>query len=287
MWLLIAVLSALLFGMSGLLMKVSQMQRGSLSHLLFGLFLSGSIGFGIHAFWTSSTDWLDWKLWIGGLLVGMGAAWGNLIFMKVLEYGPASLSSPLMNMNIVVVILLSVWVYHESIQWNEWAGISFLLGAVVLISIRKEPWTVTEKKWFLLIGAAILLFTFRNGGLKVTSEQLLNNTQVLFIAYILSTVWFFFSAFLSKRHPNAKSASDHAPRIGLLWGLACGVFSYGGLQLYAVALDQGKASIIAPIFATNSLVIALGSIFIYKERLSQKQLLALVFMFCGLIVIKL
>jgi len=285
MWFFIAILSSLLFGMSGLFMKVSQMQRGSLYHLLFGLFVSGCAGFFIHSLWKGGIHWSSWELWLGGLIVGVGAAWGNLVFMKVLDYGPASLSSPLVNLNIVIVILLSTAFYHEPVGFFEIIGIVLLLIAVILISVRKEPLTIKEKKWFYFIALAIFLFTFRNGGLKVTQEHSLDNTQVLFFAYLISAASFLVIIFFStgQGRQNDQGASM---RIGLLWGLLCGLFSYGGLQLYSLALEIGKASVVAPIFATNSLVIAIGSILLYNERLKPLQVISLFFLFVGLIFIK-
>jgi uncharacterized membrane protein len=59
------------------------------------------------------------------------------------------------------------------------------------------------------------------------------------------------------------------------------------MQIYATALNSGPASIIAPIFATNSLVVALLSILIYQERLSLVQTCSLIMLFLGLILIRL
>ncbi|WP_409345071.1 EamA family transporter [Paenibacillus sp. MBLB4367] len=296
MWFIVAVLSAVLFGTAGLLMKISQMQNGSISHLLVGLYASGSAGFLINLLFHSPTGWDHAALWIGGLAVGLGSAWGNLVFMKALNYGPASLTSPLTNMNIVLVIGLSAFWYGETFGIAELTGIALLLAAVVLLSIRgKEPLSIAEKRWFLLVALATLLFTFRNGGLKVTEELGLANTQVLLIGYVLSLVWFIATS-IDRRPRGTRPALDpkaalsearHAARVGLRWGLAAGAFSYGGLQLYAFALELGKAGIVAPIFATNGLVTALGSIVLFRERLTRLQAFALACLFAGLVCVRL
>jgi drug/metabolite transporter (DMT)-like permease len=70
-------------------------------------------------------------------------------------------------------------------------------------------------------------------------------------------------------------------------GLLAGLFSYGGLQLYAIAIATGQANLAAPIFATNGLVIAAGSIWIYKERLSIAQWAAFLCLIGGLVFIRL
>jgi drug/metabolite transporter (DMT)-like permease len=293
MWLLTAIGSAVLFGAAGLGMKISQARQGSVALLLLGLYTAGTAGFGIHTLVGGSVPWADLRLWAAGLIIGAGSAWGNAVFMKALEYGPASLTSPLTNMNIALVVLMSTFVYGEPLGAGEIVGILLLLSAVVLISIRfGEPLSPADRRWFGYVAAAVLLFAFRNGGLKVTGEMGLPGTPILFIAYALSFLWFLPPALRLLRERKAarrkrSSAVCSTLSTGWRWGLISGVFSYAGLQLYAVALETGKANIAAPIFATNSLVVAVGAIVIYKEKLTPLQTAALLLTFAGLIGIRL
>jgi len=281
MWLITAISSAILFGLAGWWMKVSQMRGGSTRLLLLGLYASGSLGFGVHAALEGTLPMLaNADVWIAGVIIGAGSAWGNALFMKALHYGPASLTSPLTNMNIILVVALATWWYREPLSASQAVGISLLLLAVVFIAHkRKEPLTITEKRWFVLVGAAILMFALRNGGLKVTDELGLPSAPILFIAYVLSLSWFLL--------PNRGSDTKVSRRTGLWYGLIAGLFSYGGLQLYAIALSTGQANLAAPIFATNSLVVAAGAIAIYKEKLSALQWAAFACTIIGLVIIRL
>lgn len=289
MWFGLAIVSALLFGMAGLWMKVSQMKKGALDHLLLGLYSSGAIGFGIHAYAEGTLRLTDWQIWTAGIIIGAGSAWGNIIFMKALDYGPASLTSPLTNMNIVLIIFMSVWVYDEPLTKFGITGICLLLLAIILISIRnREPLTITEKKWFALVALAIVLFTFRNGGLKVTAAMDLENTPILFISYALSAVWFGIAVW--RKSPQLSSfiwMTNPSAKVGLTWGLLTGLFSYSGLQLYSLALQIGPAHVVAPIFATNSLVMAFGSMLWFKEQLTSLQKIALLLLIIGLLLVRL
>ncbi|ACT03417.1 DMT family transporter [Paenibacillus sp. JDR-2] len=280
MWLAIAVGSAVLFGLAGWWMKVSQMRRGHVSVMLFGLYASGTAGFGIHAAVEGTIHQLsDYRVWLAGIIIGAGSALGNALFMKALDYGPAALTSPLTNMNIVLVIALGTLYYGETLHYTEATGIALLLAAVVLISYKKQavPSSV-QSKWYLYVTAAILFFTFRNAGLKVTEELGLSSAPILFIGYALSLIWFAF--------PLRKATDRAAFQEGLKLGLLAGVFSYGGLQLYAVSLATGPSNLAAPIFATNSLVVAAGSILVYKEKLSHAQWAAFILTIAGLIIIR-
>lgn len=281
MWLITAISSAVLFGLAGWWMKVSQMRGGSSKTLLLGLYASGTLGFGVHAALEGTFDWLaDPQIWVAGIIIGAGSAWGNALFMKALHFGPASLTSPLTNMNIILVIAMATWWYKEPLGASEAIGISLLLLAVIFIAHkRKEPLTITEKRWFLLVATAIVMFALRNGGLKVTEELGLPSAPILFIAYALSLFWFLV--------PAKTASSRSAERTGLWLGIVAGLFSYGGLQLYAIALATGQANLAAPIFATNSLVVAAGAIFFYKEKLTLVQWTAFAFTILGLIIIRL
>ncbi|WP_219835928.1 EamA family transporter [Paenibacillus sp. R14(2021)] len=301
MWFAAAVGSAILFGLAGWWMKVSQMQGGSSAYLLLGLYISGTIGFGIHstAEHTLTAALGDVRVWAAGLIIGAGSALGNALFMKALDCGPASLTSPLTNMNILLVVGLGTFVYHEPMSPAELIGVLLLLIAVVFVSIKgKENQTAIRPKWFFYVGMSVLLFAIRNGGLKVTDDLGLSGAPVLFIAYGLSIVWFAFAA--AKENKNIYSLggiqrsanlivrrASNAAGIGLRWGLLAGLFSYGGLQLYAVALQTGQANIAGPIFAANSLVVAAGAIVLYRERLSRLQWCAFVLTLAGLILIRL
>ncbi|BBH21623.1 hypothetical protein Back11_29680 [Paenibacillus baekrokdamisoli] len=305
MWFAAAVSSAVLFGLAGWWMKVSQMQSGSPSWLLLGLYLSGTLGFGIHALieHTLIPSLLDARVWAAGIIIGAGSALGNVLFMKALEYGPASLTSPLTNMNIVLVIAMGAFVYKEHLTGVHFCGVLLLLLAVIFVSMRgnKEKQSIKHNKWYLYVAISILMFAVRNGGLKVTEDMGLAGAPILFVAYLLSVLWFARAALQERsllihtakiNDPSTvirssmqlASASRHT---GMYWGLLAGLFSYGGLQLYAISLETGQASIVGPIFAANSLIVAAGSIVLYRERLTPLQWTAFMLMITGLVLIRL
>ncbi|MCC3377499.1 DMT family transporter [Cohnella sp. REN36] len=339
-WFGYAILSALVFGLAGLLMKVSQMRGGALSSLMLGLYAAGTCGFWAQALLAKSWQPFDGRVWIAGAIIGLGSAWGNLLFMRALDYGPASLTSPLANGNIVFVMAMGAIWFEEPIHSAALAGAACLILGIVLLSVRPRhgaaPQTIVYRRWYPLVVGAMVLFVFRNGGLKVTDSLGLDNTSVLWAGYLQSWLWFAAAAGRASRrgsaragaggptvehrepgdraqlaeqpwehqepgdrarlaaqpwehrepgdrvrlaaravHPRQPTAGRSAGVIGLGWGLAAGVCSYGGLQLYAHALSLGPSYLIAPIFAANSLVVVVGSLLIYREQLSVPQRYAL------------
>jgi len=282
MWFLTAVLSAFTFGLAGFMMKVSSAKNGSVLYLLWGLYFSGTLGF---LWWMYMTDTvtLTWPIVLSGIVIGIGSAFGNLLFMKALDCGPASLTSPLVNSNIVFTLMMSLLVFNETLSTSEIMGVVLLLLAVMMLPVDpNEELRIRNIKWYGLVVIATILFFLRNGGLKITDEMNLPNTPVLLIGYLLGLFWFSIDI-MRKRLFSFRSVKI---KIGLYWGIISGVFSFAGMQLYAQALMEGPASIVAPIFAASSLIVALLSILIYRERLSAIQSICLLLLFSGLILIR-
>ncbi|RUS46157.1 DMT family transporter [Cohnella sp. AR92] len=302
MWFLSAISSALVFGLAGLFMKISQMRGGASNSLLLGLYAAGTCGFWGQALLAHSWDPLDVRVWVAGAIIGLGSAWGNLLFMKALDYGPASLTSPLTNANILLVILMGALWFDEPLHPVAILGVSCLLIAVLLLTVRRgSTFSVKDNRWYAFVFFAMLLFFFRNGGLKVTEAMDLDNTSVLWSGYLLSWIWFAVASRKEASGPEAGKAepgerTDKASkpgkiaksslRIGYLWGLAAGICSYGGLQLYSAALGEGPSHLVAPIFATNGLVVALGSVLLFREKLSILQWGAFAFLMLGLVLVR-
>jgi drug/metabolite transporter (DMT)-like permease len=258
----------------------------------------------MHTTWNDHWIDLDWQWLIMGIMIGSGSAWGNDVFMRALKVGPASLTSPLTNMNIVLVVLMGTLWFGESLSGWQLLAIASLLVAIFLLAYqpnstdraRHLPWI-----WFTLTGAGIILFAVRNGGLKISLELGMANDAILAIAYLWSLLWFLPPAVRLQWHarkvalqgdisPKDSDATNELQpssfRCGLLWGIGAGICSYGGMQLYAIALEFGNINVVAPVFATNSLVIVIGSLILFKERLRKLQWLALLLIMLGLIWIR-
>lgn len=280
MWFAEALTAAILFGIAGVFFKIVARDNGSLSHLLFGMYLTGAAGFAI---WASIEGrWVfDASHLIAGVFIGFGSAFGNLLFLKAIKIGPTSLSSPLVNLNVVLVVLMAVFLYHESLTAREIVAICLLIGAIMFLPIDPhESLAIKNPTWYLLIIAAIFAVFFRNGGLKITEELNLDNTMVLFYGYMYALAGF--GLVVPGENAVARTLRFKSLRLGLYTG----VLSFVSMTLYAEALSNGPASLVSPIFSTSSLILATLCIVFFKERLSLFQVIALVLLFCGLILIK-
>lgn len=291
MWFVVAVMAALFFGFGGFLFKFSTMRtENTVSYLLMGLYLTATPLFVVTAVLTDTLQISGWLV-LAGILVGIGSFLGNFCYVRALRMGPVSLTGPLANSNIVLVILMSVLLYHEAVEVKDVIGVILLLVAVSLIAIDPhESLSIRSRWWYVLVALAIILFFMRNGGLKITRENDLENTPILMYGYAFGLGYFAIALTLDgylrrTGQPPPALAHVRGARFAFKIGLVNGLCSYGGIQLYAYALTIGPASLISPIFASNGLVVALLSISYFHERLSKLQILALASIMLGLLLL--
>lgn len=285
MWFPSVLASAVLFGIAGFILKFGAYRTYSVPHILLGLYLSGAAGFFLFGMLSKQLD-NSVTLLVAGLVVGFGSMAGNILFMKALRVGPVSLTSPVVNLNIVLIVVMSIIVFGESPGNNEIIGIVIVIIFVSFLPVDpNEKISILDRKWYLFVLVAIVLFFFRNGGLKITEELGINNTMVLFYGYLLGILWSWV-LILRSRTPASVQNEPELQHRGLRAGLLAGLFSFGGMQLYAIALIDGPASIVSPVFASNSLITGLLAIGFLKERLSVFQIIAVIGILSGIILIR-
>jgi drug/metabolite transporter (DMT)-like permease len=281
-WFIAAIAGALIFGTGGYFIRLgSSPARNAGIIVLFGLYLSGSLGFFLLSL-SQGTFSADTPLLIGGFIIGLGSIFGNIFWVRAFYLGPSSLASPLVNSNTVLIVLMSIIFFDESLRLNEVIGVVMLLLSVALINYDPdEKLRVKNVWWYIFIALAIVFFFVRTGGLKVTEEFGLDNTLALGYGYTVGLVWF---AVELARNRDLRRADFF--RFSLKWGLISGVFSFIGLRLFTYAITNGPASIVSPIFSSNGLVFAFWTITFLGERLSRSQMIALFVAVAGLVILR-
>lgn len=278
MWIIIAVFSAIIFGAASIIMKAATIKKLSDYHVLWGLYLSGSI-----FLFFSTPDKLDCdiNLLIAAIFIAMGSFFGNYFVIKALDAGPASLTAPMLNLNIPLIIIMSIVFYGESITLLKILIILLLIIAITLIKFDpSEKMSIKDKKWFIWVIAGSIFLFLREGGLKITLEMGLNNQLVLFYSYLLCLTLSTIMLYQKNQKLSIMNYKIHSKAV--MYGLYAGICSGSGLFLYSTALSTGPASIVALIFSARSIVIILISTLLFKEQLSKFQKISVSLLCIGL-----
>lgn len=268
-WLLLAFGSSITFGIGSFLFKVSVDRRYLSADMLTGLYFSGALLL-LTLSKPRDTNAFSFVSLAMAIVIAIGSTLGNSLYLKVLKAGPASLSAPLVSCSNVLIIIMSVLFFDEQLSNYNLGGIAMLFIALGFLTFDpNEKLAVKDKRWYGLIAITILVFFLREGGLKIGQEAGLDTVLILFYAYVWA---FLFNGFLMYRR------GDIAPNTlsGLGVGVLIGLFSGGGLALYAQALTAGPASMIAPIFAARSAVVIFLATLLCKEKLSCYQTISVI-----------
>jgi drug/metabolite transporter (DMT)-like permease len=285
MWFIAALGSAVVFGLAGFLMKLASSRFAPADNVLFGLYITGTLSFLVYGVYSGVAS-PDISHIAAGFIIGMGSVAGNILFMKAIRIGPVSLTSPVVNLNIVLVVFMSIFVYGEVLSVRETVAIVLVIvGLSLLPADPNEKLTIRHRSWYLMVGVAVLLFFLRNGGLKITEEFGFQNTLVLLIAYSTGVLWFGIRRLQNNRTVERKI--DINRNGGFVTGLVAGLFSFGGMQLYVYALATGPAGIVSPLFSANSLITGLLAVLLLGERLTMYQMVSLAVIFTGIILLRL
>lgn len=277
MWLELALLGMMSFGLSGFCLKWI-LHKGGDSHVFFvALYAIGSLVFSLKIM-ASGIKYTDiiasfqiHPIMIAVLLiVAMGSMFGNQAVAKAYQSGPASLTAPMVNANVVLVVVMSVVMFGEQLNYVQYMAILFLLLAVSILAMQTQADRVTiNKNWWLWVLLSIVFVFSREGGLKIAQATDANIGFILLCAYLAAGLYFWF---LSVRRHGFIWRPKYS--VSIVSGALAGVCSALGLSALTAAMASGPASIVVPIFSIRSVVVVALSVVCFGERLGTWQWLA-------------
>lgn len=282
MWLATSILSAFFFALASFIITIGAKKNYFISQLLLGLYISGGFMFAGYLAIYNRFDF-SYQILLWGIIIGLGSSLGNALFTYALRLGPVSLTAPLANTNVILVIAMSVLYYGEVLTFLQSIAILMLLAACFVLPFDPdENKNVRNKSWFVVMFFTVIFLFLLNGGLKITQELGLDNSLVLFYSYIFSTAGFILSIkYIKHTNQNTFYWQKNAINIGLF----AGIFSFLGLQMYSYALIVGPASIVVPIFSSRNVLVAMMCLLYFREKLSTFQLVALSSLLAGLMLV--
>ena len=187
MWITIALLSSIIFGLASVIMKSATLKQCSDHYILLGLYSAGMLFFLMVSGGQLSFDY-SFKFALFTFLIACGSFFGNWAVIKALERGPASLTAPMLNLNLPLFILMSVFLYHESMDLIKMIIIVAILFSLIIVKIDpNENLVIKNKQWFFFVLLGSIFLFLREGGLKITHELGLNNKEILFFSFFIKS----------------------------------------------------------------------------------------------------
>ncbi len=216
-----------------------------------------------------------WMLAVISLFNSLTFVTATLAHIQALKYLPASLTYPFIRLNIVLVVIFSVFFFGDDLSLGQWLGVLFSLLAMFVLS--KQLADNGQKDSIGYKGFVLVVIAMVSGALSAISSKLAatysNKLAFIALTYICSTGFsFLFSPVMfssSQRRAGKTSMS-------VVIGVTMGLLNLIGFYLFLEALATGPLSIVASIVGLHFVVAVVLSLLVYKEQITKWGLLGLI-----------
>ena len=211
---------------------------------------------------------------IVGSISGFFFFFSFLYYQKSIKENGVGLSGTFSKLGILIPMIFSIVLWKELPTFIQWIGIILSLISIVMInlsfdSIKKLDFNKTILMLFIFGGFA----EFSN---KIYQKYALSEYKNIFL-FSIFLVAFLVSVFYTRKHNNKFKLNE------VLTGFAVGIPNLFSSYFLILSLDTLSTSLAFPIYSAGSIVlINIGGYFIFKEKISNKNKLAI-----GLVVIAL
>jgi drug/metabolite transporter (DMT)-like permease len=226
------------------------------------------------------------ELLIGATCFGFFSVSFQMLYQVAFSCGPTSITALIASLASIIPLVVSAVVYKEPMSVLNIIGVVLIVTMLVLnADIKKDIRAKNGPgiKWFILI-----MLAFFANGFGIISQQIYakatgaaNSSTFIALASVIASV-IAFSVYLVLRLRGNK-ISYTVTFASVLPGLAVGAVLVVFQILHTWSLSVIPGTILFPTYSGGaSMAIALGSRFIFGEKLSRQQQISLA---CGMVAI--
>ena len=194
-----------------------------------------------------------------------GASW--LCYFRALQIGDLNKVVPVDKSSTVLTILLAALFLHETLSWTRGIGMVCIAAGTYLM-IEKKQSTGSAKaggSWLLYAAGSAVFASLTSilGKIGITGVESNLGTAIRTVVVLIMS-WMM--VFVTGKGAQVRKIPKNELGFICLSGLATG----GSWLCYYKALQDGPASVVAPIDKLSILVTILFSYLVFHEKLSKK-----------------
>ncbi len=204
-----------------------------------------------------------------------GASW--LCYFKALQIGDINKVVVVDKSSTVLTILLAFLLLGESISIPKLFAVAAIgIGTYLMIERKQSDHAIRQKSWFFYAALSALFASLTTILGKVGISDIDSNLgTAIRTSVVLILAWVVI--FVSKKEHTIKQISKRELSFICLSGIATGA----SWLCYYKALQDGLASVVAPIDKLSIVVTVVFSYVVFKERLSKKALIGFFLVVAG------
>jgi multidrug transporter EmrE-like cation transporter len=212
-----------------------------------------------------------------GLVTGVFFFLSFIYYQKSVNENGASLSGTFGKLGILIPMLVSIFIWKELPNTLQWIGIFLAITSILMVNLSFNSKTPAK-----INPTLILLFLF--GGIAEFQNKLFQKYTIIEYKDIFLFCVFFTSFIISLIYTIR--SKDKVKVRDILVGLLVGIPNLFSSYFLILALDLIPTSVAFPLYSAGSIIfISLGSLLLYKERLTLKNKLAIFLVIIALVLI--
>jgi multidrug transporter EmrE-like cation transporter len=217
-----------------------------------------------------------WAVFLG-LITGIFFFLSFIYYQKSVNENGASLSGTFGKLGILIPMFVSIFIWKELPNTLQWIGIFLAITSILMVNLSFNSKTPAK-----INSTLILLFLF--GGIAEFQNKLFQKYTIIEYKDIFLFCVFFTSFIISLVY-TIKS-KDKVKVRDILIGLLVGIPNLFSSYFLILALGLIPTSAAFPVYSAGSIIfISLGSLLLYKERLTLKNKLAIFLVIIALVLI--
>ena len=205
-----------------------------------------------------------------------GASW--LCYFRALQIGDVNKVVPVDKSSTVLTILLAVLSLHETLSWTRGIGMVCIAAGTYLMIEKKQSTGAAKAggSWLLYAAGSAVFASLTSilGKIGITGVESNLGTAIR-TGVVLIMSWMM--VFVTGKGAQVRKIPKNELGFICLSGLATG----GSWLCYYKALQDGPASVVAPIDKLSILVTILFSYLVFHEKLTKKAALGLTLVVAG------
>lgn len=300
MWLICAIVTALIWGVAELFYKKGSERTTKYTHLRVGA--SVGIVMGIHAIYTIIAEGLEWNAVIVNMVYYFPVFFMYMFSMVLSYYGlrfiKNSIASTVQELSTPITLILCFLILGERMSTVSLIGTIFIIIGVIVLSILQKDddddinyKDVTKKMAIIGFIMALLYALFDGIGTFLDAFYLdIEQTPLKFVteenieavancsyelSFLIIGIAFLIYLFIKKEKVSIKQEKTR---------IAAAVFETIGQATYVYAMS-GNAMIAAPIISAMVVVTLVLSRIFLKEKLNLKQYGAIIAVVIGVFIL--
>jgi drug/metabolite transporter (DMT)-like permease len=217
---------------------------------------------------------LDHKmLWMTALWNSSAFVLGTMTHIEALKHIPSSIAYPVIRLNMVLVILFSIFYFDDRLSSCQVAGMA-IAGAVIVLLTRGAQRAKgaygNVRKGLILVFSSILFGAMASISSKFAALYA-NKLGFMALSYCMGT---FFALGLAQKMKTGERAKNFKEAIVI--GILMGFINFAGFYAFLAALASGPLSLVITVTGMHFAIAVLLSVIVYKEKVTFTRGLAVV-----------